>query len=194
VQGFFSDDYVMNENPSHIGWIEVICGSMFSGKTEELIRRVNRILIAKQTVKVFKPKIDNRYHPTDIVSHSEWSKEAIAIQTPTEILDHIQSGDSIAIDEAQFFGNELVQISQQLANQKHRVIVAGLDTDSEGRPFGPMPQLMAVAEFVSKLHAICSVCGKTANHTYRKTKENQQSVFIGAAEHYEARCRNCFYQ
>ena len=186
-----SDYYKINENPSHTGWIEVICGSMFSGKTEELIRRINRVLIAKQPIKIFKPKIDTRYHDSDIVSHSELSKKGIAIESPLEILDKVKNGDVIAIDEAQFFTNELVDVCIQLAKNKHRVIVAGLDMDSKGRPFGQMPQIMAMAEYVSKLHAICTVCGSMANFTYRTSTENSD-ILIGASEAYEARCRNCF--
>ncbi len=184
-------DYKMYENPSHIGWIEVICGSMFSGKTEELIRRINRVLIAKQTVKTFKPKVDNRYHESSIVSHRENSQEAIAVTSASEIPDFIKNGDVVAIDEVQFFGPEIVNVCLELAKKKHRVILAGLDMDSKGRPFGPMPQLISIAEFVSKLHAICSVCGNMANFTYRKTAENCD-ILIGASETYEARCRNCF--
>jgi thymidine kinase len=182
---------LLTENPSHTGWIEVICGSMFSGKTEELIRRINRVLIAKQSVKVFKPLVDNRYHATDIVSHSDLSKGGIAIQSANEIMDNIAPNDVICIDEAQFFGEEIVTVCQELANKRHRVVVAGLDTDSKGRPFGYMPQLMAIAEYVSKLHAICSVCGSMANYTYRKA-EHTTDILIGASEVYEARCRNCF--
>ena len=186
-----SEDYLLKENPKHIGWIEVICGSMFSGKTEELIRRINRVLIANQTVKVFKPALDNRYHQTDIVSHSDHSKHGIAVENAAEIITYIKPGDVVAIDEAQFFNTEIIDVCQHLANQKHRVIVAGLDTDSKGKPFGCMPQLMAVAEFVSKLHAICSVCGNMATYTHRTASELDE-IFIGAQEAYQARCRNCF--
>jgi len=186
-----TDDYKINENPSHTGWIEVICGSMFSGKTEELIRRINRVLIAKQPIKIFKPKIDTRYHESDIVSHSDVSKKGIAIHSAFEILDLVVQGDVVAIDETQFFGPEIVAVCIQLAKNKHRVIVAGLDMDSQGRPFGQMPQIMAIAEYVSKLHAICTVCGNMANFTYRTSAENSD-ILIGAYEAYEARCRNCF--
>jgi len=186
-----SENFFTIENHRHTGWVEVICGSMFSGKTEELIRRINRALIAKQTVRIFKPKIDNRYHPSDIVSHSELSKEAIAIETANELLAYIQPNDVVAIDEAQFFSLELLAICQKLANNKHRVIVAGLDTDFKGEPFGPVPQLMAMAEFVTKLHAICTTCGNMANFTYRISNEDK-SRLVGAADTYEARCRNCF--
>lgn len=186
-----SDDFLVHENPKHIGWIEVICGSMFSGKTEELIRRINRALIAKQSVKIFKPIIDNRYHNSDIVSHRENSKAGVPIQRASEILDKIQPNDVVCIDEAQFFEAEIVEICLLLANKRHRVIVAGLDMDSKGRPFGFMPQLMSIAEFVSKLHAICSVCGNMAHHTYRKSSD-ENDILIGAFESYEARCRSCF--
>ncbi len=164
---------------------------MFSGKTEELIRRINRVLIAQQSVKIFKPRIDTRYHASDIVSHSELSKKGIAIESSWEIVDKIQHNDVICVDEAQFFGPDIVEVAQLLANRHHRVIVAGLDTDSKGRPFGPMPQLMAVAEFVTKLHAICSVCGNMANYTFRKAMD-ENDILIGASELYEARCRNCY--
>lgn len=164
---------------------------MFSGKTEELIRRINRALIAKQPVKIFKPALDTRYHVTDIVSHTESSKASIPIQRANEIWGKIEPNDVICIDEAQFFDAEIVEVCQTLANKRHRVIVAGLDMDSKGRPFGFMPQLMSTAEFVSKLHAICSVCGNMAHHTFRKSS-NENDILIGAFESYEARCRSCF--
>jgi thymidine kinase len=186
-----SDEFLLNENPHHLGWIEVICGSMFSGKTEELIRRINRALIAKQSVKVFKPDIDNRYHASDIVSHSESSKKGLAVKSAYEIIEKSQPNDVICIDEAQFFDKDILEVCQLLANRRHRVIVAGLDTDSKGRPFGHMPQLMALAEFVTKLHAICSVCGNMANYTFRNATDNSD-ILIGASETYEARCRTCF--
>ena len=186
-----SEEYYFQENPNHLGWIEVICGSMFSGKTEELIRRINRAVIAKQPVKIFKPIIDTRYHASDIVSHTENSKQGTAIQKATEIIALVKKGDIIAIDECQFFGEEILDVCAHLANQKHRVIVAGLDSDSKGKPFGYMPQLMAMAEFVSKLHAICSVCGSMASFTYRTAGE-ADAILIGAGESYQARCRNCF--
>lgn len=185
------DEFLLQENPHQIGWVEVICGSMFSGKTEELIRRINRVLIAKQTVKVFKPIVDNRFHDSDIVSHSDLSKKGIAITSPYQIVEKVQHNDVICIDEAQFFGSELLEVCQQLANCRHRIIVAGLDTDSKGRPFGFMPQLMAMAEYVTKLHAICSVCGNMANYTFRKSSVDHD-ILIGASDIYEARCRNCF--
>lgn len=187
-----TDDFMAHEAPGRPGWVEVVCGSMFSGKTEELIRRINRAIIAKQIVKIFKPSVDNRYHESNIVSHNELSKNGLAIGSAAEIVEKVQPFDVVAIDEAQFFGQELLEVCQHLANQQHRVIVAGLDTDSKGRPFGVMPQLMAQAEFVTKLHAICSVCGNMANFTYRKAKHNDNDIFIGASEAYEARCRSCF--
>lgn len=172
------------------GWVEVICGSMFSGKTEELIRKLNRAKIAKQKVEIFKPSIDTRYHEADIVSHNANAIRSTPVQTAHEIL--LLSGDSqvIGIDEAQFFDEGLVEVCTILADTGKRVIVAGLDMDFQGKPFGPMPQLMAISEFVTKVHAICVVCGELASYSYRKTNNNSQ-VMLGETESYEARCRKC---
>ncbi len=175
----------------HTGWIEVICGSMFSGKTEELIRRLRRAMIARQKVAIFKPKIDTRYSSTEIVSHDKQKIKSIAVETPQEILEKALEAQVVGIDEAQFFDNSLVDICQKLANMGKRVIVAGLDQDYRGKPFEPIPQLLAVAEYITKTHAICVVCGNPANHTYRKTKQKDK-VVVGASDIYEARCRNCF--
>ncbi len=175
----------------HTGWIEVICGSMFSGKTEELIRRLRRAMIARQKVAIFKPKIDTRYSTTEIVSHDKQKIKSKAVEKPEEILHHALEAQVVGIDEAQFFDNSLVDICQKLANMGKRVIVAGLDQDYLGKPFEPIPQLLAVAEYITKTHAICVVCGNPANHTYRKTKQKDK-VVVGAADIYEARCRNCF--
>jgi len=174
-----------------VGWIEVICGSMFSGKTEELIRRLRRAQIARQRVEVFKPRMDRRYSETDVVSHDENALRSTPVDSAEQILLLAGSADVVGIDEAQFFDMTLVDVCQQLANDGKRVIVAGLDQDYMGRPFEPMPQLMAVAEYVTKLHAICAVCGAPANHSQRLTDEEGR-VVLGAADRYEPRCRRCF--
>lgn len=173
------------------GHIEVVCGSMFSGKTEELIRRLRRAQIAKQKVVVFKPKIDNRFHKEKIVSHSKQEIHSIVIKDAEEILQHAVFAQVIGIDEAQFFGNELIDIVQSLADSGKRVIIAGLDMDYRGVPFEPMPQLLAVAEDITKMHAICMRCGAPANYTFRMTASKER-VVVGAGEVYEARCRHCF--
>jgi len=175
----------------HTGWIEVICGSMFSGKTEELIRRLRRAAIARQKVEIFKPKIDNRYSDTEIVSHDAQKVKSRTVQRAEEILEYALEAQVVGIDEAQFFGDSLVPICQKLANMGKRVIIAGLDQDYRGRPFEPIPQLLAIAEFITKTHAICVICGNPANHTYR-TSTDKGTVVVGAADKYEARCRNCF--
>ncbi|HGY56052.1 MAG TPA: thymidine kinase [Caldithrix abyssi] len=182
---------MMHVVKQHTGWIEVICGSMFSGKTEELIRRLRRALIARQRVAIFKPKLDNRYSKEELVSHSQQKIESIPIEHPEEILKHALEAQVVGIDEAQFFDDSIVGICQTLANMGKRVIVAGLDQDYRGKPFGPMPQLLAIAEYIDKTHAICVICGNPANYTYRKTAD-KDTVVVGAADVYEARCRNCF--
>ncbi len=173
------------------GWIEVICGSMFSGKTEELIRRLKRAQFAKQRVEIFKPAIDRRFSRQEIVSHDENAIPSVPVDTAAQILLLVGNADVVAIDEAQFFGLDLVDVCQLLANDGKRVIVAGLDQDYLGQPFEPIPQLMAVAEHVTKLHAICMVCGAPANHSQRLAA-NDQRVLIGAKDIYEPRCRRCF--
>ncbi|MBK9405741.1 MAG: thymidine kinase [Ignavibacteria bacterium] len=183
----------MNENLQirtfkKTGHIEVICGSMFSGKTEELIRRIRRAEIAKQRVKVFKPKIDNRYSEFEIVSHNEQSYPSEVVNDADEILEKVLTWKSIGIDEAQFFENNLVGICQQMADSGKRVIVAGLDQDYKSLPFEPMPQLLAVAEYISKTLAVCVVCGAPANRTQRIT-DSGEKILVGAKNHYEARCR-----
>jgi thymidine kinase len=175
----------------HTGWIEVICGIMFSGKTEELIRRLRRAAIARQKVGIFKPKIDNRYSDKEIASHDAQKVKSRTIQRAEEILEYALEAQVVGIDEAQFFGDDLVPICQKLANMGKRVIIAGLDQDYRGRPFEPIPQLLSIAEFITKTHAICVVCGNPANHTYR-TSTDKGTVVVGAADKYEARCRNCF--
>lgn len=173
------------------GHIEVVCGSMFSGKTEELIRRLRRAQIAKQKVVVFKPKIDNRFHKEKIVSHSKQEIHSIVIKDAEEILQHAVFAQVIGIDEAQFFDNNLIEIVQDLADSGKRVIIAGLDMDYRGVPFEPIPQLLSIAEDITKMHAICMRCGAQANYTYRMTASKER-VVVGAGEVYEARCRHCF--
>jgi thymidine kinase len=174
------------------GWIEVICGSMFSGKTEELIRRLNRARIARQKVEIFKPAIDTRYHENDVVSHNALSIVAKPVQSSLNILLMHNDASVIGIDEAQFFDKEIVYVCQTLAEQGKRVIIAGLDMDFLGNPFGPLPALMAVAEYVTKVHAICMVCGDLASHSFRKANDISSQIMLGEKETYEARCRSCF--
>lgn len=185
-------DYTPHSLPKETGWIEVIAGCMFSGKTEELIRRLRRAKIAKQNVKIFKPKIDNRFSSSDIVSHSEQSLPSIMVENPVEILITGRDAQVIGIDEAQFFTNELIEVVNTLANNGKRVIVAGLDQDYRGIPFEPMPHLLAVAEYITKTLAICVVCGNPADKTQR-TIHSAERVIVGAADVYEARCRKCHY-
>jgi thymidine kinase len=173
------------------GWIEVICGSMFSGKTEELIRRLRRVKIAGQRVEIFKPVSDTRYSVDEVVSHDARTIPSRPIQNAADILDVENEIDVIGIDEAQFFDNALTMVCEELALRGHRVIIAGLDMDYRGRPFGPMPELLAVAEYVTKLHAICNHCGNLATHTYRKSAETETLV-LGEKDIYEARCRYCY--
>jgi thymidine kinase len=177
------------------GWIEVVCGSMFSGKTEELIRRIKRAQIAKVKVQVFKPKIDDRYSKDQVMSHSEQSLDAVPIENPEQILSLLEDNTRIVgIDEAQFFPTSIVEVTQRLANRGLRVVIAGLDMDYRGVPFGPMPLLMATAEFVTKMSAICTTCGNPASRTHRRSEASHSStqVLVGAADVYEARCRRCF--
>jgi len=178
--------------PRETGWIEVITGCMFSGKTEELIRRLRRAKIAKQKVVIFKPNIDTRYSTNSIVSHSEQSLPSILIRDVNEILDLVEDAQVIGIDEAQFFSNDLVSVCNQLADNGKRVIVAGLDMDYRGVPFEPIPQILSVAEYITKSLAICVECGNPADRTQRKTTSSER-VIVGAADVYEARCRKCHY-
>lgn len=175
------------------GWIEVICGSMFSGKTEELIRRMNRAIIARQKVEIFKPAIDTRYHRTEVVSHNENSIRSTPVQFANDILLLVEESDVVGIDEAQFFDDEILVVSRALANRGKRVIIAGLDMDFSGEPFGSMPSLMSIAEFVTKVHAICISCGGVASYSYRLV-DSSKNVVLGESDTYEARCRNCFYK
>jgi thymidine kinase len=174
-----------------MGWIEVICGSMFSGKSEELIRRLRRAIIARQKVAVFKPKIDDRYSKDEIVSHSDLKIPSQRVSTAWDILENSLEAQVVGIDEAQFFDSDLIIVCQKLANMGKRVIVAGLDQDYRSEPFEPIPQLLAVAEYITKTHAICVVCGNPANYTQRTTTETER-VVVGASNKYEARCRNCY--
>ncbi|MFD3204326.1 thymidine kinase [Bacillus sp. LR_5] len=184
--------YIMKQS----GWLELICGSMFSGKSEELIRRVKRATYAKQEVKVFKPVIDNRYSEAAVVSHNGTSMTSYAISSAADIWDHIcESTDVIAVDEVQFFDQEIVEVLSSLADKGYRVIAAGLDMDFRGEPFGVVPNIMAIAESVTKLQAVCSVCGSPASRTQRLIDGKPASyddpvILVGASESYEARCRH----
>ena len=179
------------KQPKGGGWIEVICGSMFSGKTEELIRRLNRAKIARQKVEIFKPTIDTRYDLEKVVSHDETAIKSTPVQAASQILLLANEVDVVGIDEAQFFDNELASVCNILANEGVRVIVAGLDMDYLGKPFGPIPDLMATAEYVTKVHAICIRCGSLAQYSYR-TIEEQKRVVLGETDSYEPLCRKCY--
>ena len=176
----------------HTGWIEVICGPMFSGKTEELIRRLRLAQIAKQRVQIFKAAIDKRYHDEFITSHSDQKFTCTPVSRASEMLESLQDSTRVVgVDEAQFFGDEVVEVCDKLANRGLRVVVSGLDQDYLGRPFGPMPKLLSIAESILKLKAVCMVCGGQATKSQRLTTEKDQ-VVVGSGEHYEARCRACF--
>ncbi|MFI5149906.1 MAG: thymidine kinase [Bacteroidia bacterium] len=175
------------------GWIEVICGSMFSGKTEELIRRLKRAHFAKQKVEIFKPAIDTRYDAEKVVSHDASEIHSTPVPSSSNIMLLSNGMDVVGVDEAQFFDMELVNVCNQLAADGIRVIVAGLDMDYLGKPFGPIPALMATAEYVTKVHAICIRCGNLANHSHRIV-EQKELVLLGETSHYEALCRDCFNQ
>lgn len=179
------------ENASRKGWIEVICGSMFSGKTEELIRRLKRARFANLKVEIFKPCIDVRYSEEEVVSHDANAIRSTPVSSPQNIPLLASDVDVVGIDEAQFFDAGIVDVCRQLANSGIRVIVAGLDMDYTGKPFGPMPGLMATAEYVTKVHAICVRCGNLANHSHRLTDDERQ-VMLGAHGTYEPVCRHCF--
>ncbi|HXB45933.1 MAG TPA: thymidine kinase [Puia sp.] len=182
-----------NINNKRRGWIEVICGSMFSGKTEELIRRLKRATIAHQKIKIFKPTVDIRYHRENIVSHDENAVQSTPIEHSSAMLPLAEGVDVVAIDEAQFFDSELPDACEQLALGGIRVIVAGLDMDYSAKPFGPVPVMLARADYITKLHAICVKCGNIANYSYRKSVEDGQ-ILLGEKELYEPRCRDCFYK
>ncbi len=174
------------------GWIEVICGSMFSGKTEELIRRLKRAKIANQKVEIFKPKMDTRYDEAKVVSHDANSILSTPIDHSSKLLELVEKVNVIGIDEAQFFDDKLPNVCQTLALRGVRVIVAGLDMDYKGIPFGPIPNLLAVAEYITKVHAICQHCGNLATHSYRLSFEEEQ-VVLGEKDVYEPRCRTCYH-
>jgi thymidine kinase len=174
------------------GWVEVIAGSMFSGKSEELIRRLRRAKIARQKVQVFKPELDSRFADNQIVSHSEMRHESANSRSAADILEKVDPDtEVVGIDEGQFFDNELVNVANTLARRGVRVIIAGLDQDYTGKPWEPMPQLLAIAEYITKTHAICMKCGQPANYSQR-TFQSEERVAVGAADKYEARCRMCF--
>jgi thymidine kinase len=181
----------MHQFPKDIGWVEVICGSMFSGKTEELIRRLKRAIYGKQKVQVFKPSIDNRYDELAVVSHSQLKIIATPIVRAQDVLQNLKpETEVVGIDEVQFLGAEVVAVVEALAAKGLRVICAGLDQDYQGRPFEPMPQLLAIAEYITKELAICVVCGNPANRSQR-ISDSKERVVVGAAGAYEARCRKC---
>ncbi len=187
-----NDEHLSRLSHSSPGWIEVIAGSMFSGKSEELIRRLRRARIARLKVQVFKPEIDIRFSRDHIVSHSEMRHESEPVRTAAELLARVEPAtEVVGIDEGQFFDLELVSVANTLAARGVRVIIAGLDQDYTGRPFEPMPQLLAVAEYITKTHAICVRCGQTANYSQR-IAEVEGRVVVGASDTYEARCRRCF--
>ena len=173
------------------GWIEVICGSMFSGKTEELIRRLKRARIANLKVEIFKPAVDTRYDVQNIVSHDEKFVQSTPVANSMNILLLSEEVDVIGIDEAQFFDMGIVDVYEKIAMRGTRVIVAGLDMDFRGKPFGPMPNLLAVADYITKVHAICMICGNIASHSYRKINNDAQFL-LGEKNEYEPRCRECF--
>lgn len=173
------------------GWVEVVCGSMFSGKTEELIRRLNRAKIAKQKVEIFKPAIDTRYDDEDVVSHDSNSIQSTPVESAEQILLLANDVSVVGIDEAQFFDDQLVSVCNQLADRGIRVIVAGLDMDFKGVPFGPIPHLLATAEYVTKVHAICMQCGNLAQYSHRTIK-SEDLVVLGETDSYEPLCRSCF--
>src|SRR5579871_509194 len=186
----FIEPHIKNEKR---GWIEVICGSMFSGKTEELIRRLKRATIANLETRIFKPSIDIRYHHQNIVSHDENAIQSLPVDSSQKIISLSENVDVVAIDEAQFFDEQLPETCEQLALRGIRVIVAGLDMDYSGKPFGPMPDMLARADYITKLHAICMKCGNIANYSYRKSTHNEQ-LLLGEKDLYEPRCRDCFYK
>ena len=180
------------ERTRHTGWIEVVCGSMFSGKSEELIRRLRRAQIARQKVQIFKPKFDRRFGEDEIVSHSEMRIPSTDVGSSAELLQVVDDDtEVVGIDEGQFFDADLPAVCNALANMGKRVIVAGLDQDYLGKPFEPMPQLLSIAEYITKTLAICMVCGAPANHTQRLVASSER-VLVGAQGTYEARCRHCF--
>lgn len=188
----YQSNEMFSENTRKQGCIEVICGSMFSGKTEELIRRLKRAQFANQKIAIFKPKIDTRYSEMDVVSHDLHSLKCTPVKSSEDIITKIPDDIMVVgIDEAQFLDNGIIEIAQNLANKGIRVIIAGLDTDYTGKPFGPMPALMAIAEDVQKVHAICVRCGSLANHSHRLSR-SKKLVVLGEQDIYEPLCRNCY--
>ncbi len=177
----------------HYGWIEVICGSMFSGKTEELIRRLKRVEFANQSLMLVKPVVDDRYHKKNVVSHQGRSFDAESVSKSEEIIERWTNERVVAIDEAQFFDEKLPEVASKLASKGVRVIIAGLDMDFKGVPFGPMPQLLCIAEYVTKVHAICVSCGNLAQFSHRLNQKEEQ-VLVGAAQEYRPLCRHCYTQ
>jgi thymidine kinase len=188
-----TQDQILEDNnfEKRRGWIEVVCGSMFSGKTEELIRRLKRAKIARQRVEIFKPAIDVRYDDTDVVSHDETTIHSTPVQNAAQILLYANDFDVVGVDEAQFFDEQLVEVCNKLADSGVRVIVAGLDMDFMGKPFGPIPGLLATAEYVDKLHAICMGCGNLAQYSHR-TSEEEGLVVLGEQNNYQPLCRKCY--
>ena len=182
---------MFSENTKKTGFIEVICGSMFSGKTEELIRRLKRAQFANQKIEIFKPAVDKRYSDIDVVSHDLHSIPCKPVKDVEDILSVDKDVHVVGIDEAQFFGEKLVEVAEILANRGVRVVIAGLDTDFKGKPFGPMPALMAIAEDVQKVHAICVKCGNLANHSHRLS-HSKKLVVLGEKDVYEPLCRECY--
>ena len=183
----------MTLTPTNAGWIELICGSMFSGKTEELIRRIVRAQIAKQKTAIFKPQLDNRYSTEDIVSHNNRKIKSVIVKNASEIPELVGESTVIGIDEAQFFDDSIVSVCRELANCGRRVVIAGLEKDYLGKSFGPMPQLLIDAEYITKVNAICMNCGDPANYSHRISREKKQ-VVVGETDKYEALCRSCYVQ
>lgn len=187
----FSENNFRRKN-NYCGSIEVICGSMFSGKTEELLRRLKRAQIAKLKVEIFKPKTDTRYHDSEVVSHDANRIASTPVENASSILLLGSDIEVVGIDEAQFFDQELPEVCNKLANKGIRVIIAGLDMDFQGQPFGPMPALMSIAEHVTKVNAVCVCCGNPASYSYRKSEE-QETFLLGEKDNYEPRCRTCYF-
>lgn len=185
-------EHLATRGRGRIGCIEVVCGSMFSGKTEELLRRVKRAKLARQPVQLFKPRVDDRYDAVKVVTHEGANADALPVSNPEELLANVVPGTAVVgVDEVQFFDLSIVRAADTLANQGIRVILAGLDQDYRGQPFGPVPALMSVAEYVTKLHAVCARCGAEASRSQRLVAQEEQ-LFVGGAAAYEARCRRCF--
>jgi thymidine kinase len=179
-------------NDTRRGCVEIVCGSMFSGKTEELLRRIKRARLGRQRVQLFKPRVDDRYDAVKVVTHEGANADALPVSNPEELLANVVPGTAVVgVDEVQFFDLSIVRAADTLANQGIRVILAGLDQDYRGQPFGPVPALMSVAEYVTKLHAVCARCGAEASRSQRLVAQEEQ-LFVGGAAAYEARCRRCF--